>query len=66
MILKTVKIKCDNDLGYRIINLSDFLESVDELYDPRVIFDEPDHHVPVNTKKSRSKKLLSIEEVDTY
>lgn len=55
MILETVKIKCDNDLGYRIINLSDFSESIDELYDPVVIFDEPDHHT--TTKKPRSKKV---------
>ena len=33
MILPTIKIKCDNVLGYRLINLSDYIKNVDIPFD---------------------------------
>lgn len=50
MILQTIKLKCDNELGYRIINLYEYNSFVDLVFEE--LNDEP---IPAKTGKRRSK-----------
>lgn len=54
MILPTIKLKCDNDLGYRIINLDDYDKDVDILFDDVLVVESKNIDAPT-TKTRRTK-----------
>lgn len=51
-MLETIKIVSDTDLGYMIINLDDYDDSVHKIH-----CEKSPIEVEINVKKTRSKKL---------
>ena len=59
MILPTIKIKCDNELGYRIINLDEYDSLVDLTFD-EVKYEDSHELQPMNIPTSKTRKVKSI------